>query len=586
MMAKGRAATATVVGLTGVVVHVLLAGGGPTEEEEAPVEVLLLSETPPISSWVEGWLGLYVQRSERSGRPVLDSEGGETSERSVRPVFNSEDGERVLWHAAQSGYWHVGHPHDVEVGAAMIAAHDGAASPELVSSPWRSVASAGRWVSEPTLRCVAVPPRTLWLSGHAPARWVSRWLGEYERIDEQESYINGRPSYRPRRCGARSTCAQRLWFTVSHGEAAWVLGDVADSSTSSYVLALRGSLPHRAAAPWMVADGAGGWVAVPTLRCTSSQSETIGWLRSRLDELWPPPAAARSPDVALHDALGGASWGGALRSSLCALAAALDAMSDGGKWLQERAADASPGLEAIWLAIWLDERTISLHEMMRASAQRVAADVAARVRETDAAFAQLSAYEAAVFTSLAWTLALVAAVLAGRWRRERRLAMLEDAEGELEVEEASESSEEKRLAFACLSGAIEEVKGAVNEQQYLALYSAAVWCFNLTPYWATSVPRPPSPPPEMHSEQGALRLRSEAATSHVARLALVVTTPACRLTLLVVPAHLGRGASVGGGGGGARVRVAAVVSALPTRGPTIRATVRVRELCDSHKQVC
>ena len=38
-----------------------------------------------------------------------------------------------------------------------------------------------------------------------------------------------------------------------------------------------------------------------------------------------------------------------------------------------------------------------------------------------------------------------------------------------------------------------QVKGVVTEQQYLELYSAAQWCFNLTPSWAGTLPSPPLP---------------------------------------------------------------------------------------------
>ena len=68
-------------------------------------------------------------------------------------------------------------------------------------------------------------------------------------------------------------------------------------------------------------------------------------------------------------------------------------------------------------------------------------------------------------------------------------------EDELETSQPSEpdSSQEKMMAFQCLSDAIEEVKGNLTEQQYMALYSAALWCFNLTPHWAEGRPTPPEP---------------------------------------------------------------------------------------------
>ena len=118
-----------------------------------------------------------------------------------------------------------------------------------------------------------------------------------------------------------------------------------------------------------------------------------------------------------------------------------------------------------------------------------------RLSDAQQAAALLHPLEAALLTSLAWLVALSLAAASWSWRG-ARAEHDDEAEGEVEADEAPESSEEKRLAFACLSGAIEEVQASVSEQQYLALYSAAVWCFNLTPHWAGSVPRPPSPPPD------------------------------------------------------------------------------------------
>jgi hypothetical protein len=94
-------------------------------------------------------------------------------------------------------------------------------------------------------------------------------------------------------------------------------------------------------------------------------------------------------------------------------------------------------------------------------------------------------------TCLAW----LGLVLLDVWRRRRWPLASDEAEiGELGVADDPQvegSSEEKKLAFACLSEAIEEVKTSITEQQYLALYSAALWTFNLTPCWAEGRPVPP-----------------------------------------------------------------------------------------------
>ena len=100
---------------------------------------------------------------------------------------------------------------------------------------------------------------------------------------------------------------------------------------------------------------------------------------------------------------------------------------------------------------------------------------------------------------LATCLAWVGLVFLDLWRRRRWPHASDEAElgaemGELgmgDETQAEGSSEEKKLAFACLSEAIEEVKTSITDQQYLALYSAALWTFNLTPCWAEGRPVPP-----------------------------------------------------------------------------------------------
>jgi len=108
-------------------------------------------------------------------------------------------------------------------------------------------------------------------------------------------------------------------------------------------------------------------------------------------------------------------------------------------------------------------------------------------------------------------------------QRRRAQDHLESEEEEEELQQEPESSEEKRLAFACLSSAIEDVKDAITEQQYLSLYSASAWCFNLTPYWAGSVPRPPSPNGNAASDSAPLgeQAHSEGTNGELARRAVV-----------------------------------------------------------------
>ena len=135
----------------------------------------------------------------------------------------------------------------------------------------------------------------------------------------------------------------------------------------------------------------------------------------------------------------------------------------------------------------------------------LADDIAARAHDCHVAFSLLQPAEAAVLTSLLWSLVLLGMGLVGQWRQHAH-GSTDETEGEVDTDDGPEAGEEKRLAFACLSSAIEEVQGKVTEQQYLALYSAAVWCFNLTPYWAGTLPSPP-PPPEAATPAVQLRLR-------------------------------------------------------------------------------
>ena len=493
-------------------------------------EIIFQADDPPRdhSAWVISWLGMYRTAGIHAGRPFFEA---------------LSEPDKILWFASDRNYWHFGHPHDIKEGAAMIASQDAAAArPDEVdtaSYPWRAVVGAGRWLSEPSLRCVRAPPRRLYLSGHAQSRWVADWLGAYER--QTDEMVNGWPSYRRVRCRhGVGPCAQRLWLVSSHGERVWAIGDAAfGDSASAFVLSVRAELPHATDATWTIADDAGGWQPAPALRCTASAAHAVGWYRS-FAEAWPDPRMSK-----VH-----------IRISIFAVATAADTWFDFTARLRE--------MLAIFSTSYLTEAAIFRY--LVECRQAAAREMWARSSAATDAFVRMDPYESAAFTSALWIGLLALATLAQRSGHARRLSLFlpffatawvgdeadDDAEGEVEAAEAADSSEEKRLAFACLSGAIEEVKESISEQQYLELYSAARWCFNLTPWWAGTVPRPPSPTPTL----GEAAPRDEGASGEPA--ARVVA----RLVLDVQPSTSPRGAS---GGGGCGVRVAAHITAARCR---------------------
>ena len=89
--------------------------------------------------WVEAWLGTYQHTHTHLDRPAFAKAG---------------DASKLLFFT-NHGYWHFGHPHDVERGAAMIAAQDDIHSPDLVSSAWRAIGPAGKWAE---VRGLSVSP--------------------------------------------------------------------------------------------------------------------------------------------------------------------------------------------------------------------------------------------------------------------------------------------------------------------------------------------------------------------------------------------------------------------------------------------
>jgi hypothetical protein len=477
---------------------------GEAHDGRATRFVQLVGVPPPnAASWVAAWLGVYREASH-----IPESIDGR------RTYIKEEDPGKVLWHTS-SGWWNVGHWHDVNTGAAMMAVKDAALTPDKVHAPWSVVTgSVPSHEIARGLACVPAFPFMLWLGGHAPKEtgrswlsrgWVANWFGTYVLSDES---INGWPSYCRRTTkggsGDPECGAQRMWFSPSTEEVEpqWVVGPSSRLGEAVGVLVAVGSRdgPHHPANTWQVSgtsptlpayrsndDGGkvdeeetsarvpiwlrepvsapeqpvvgGDWLRAPGLLCTSDEGE-----RSSLGH----HASMASSAMRARRADGGDdAVGERMESMWAASAAALDAVAEG--WRE--APPASELLEAVWRAMELEGVT------RRLSALTGASEVLSK---------------ACVATCYTWVLMGVMALLFDRWRR-RRVAASDDEE--LEASDASEpdSSEEKKLAFQCLSDAIEEVKGNLTEQQYMALYSAALWCFNLTPHWAEGRPTPPEP---------------------------------------------------------------------------------------------
>lgn len=430
--------------------------------------VILLEESddlPIQTSWVSAWTGHYEETHSHLGRPAYTKRG---------------DTAKVLWFT-ERGYWHFGHLHDVTTGAAMIAVEDAADSPDLVDGTWKVVAGPGHWQPLPSLGCMPVYPPMLWLSGHAPSRWVAGWMGAYElSVDATDEAVDGRPLYRRRHC--REPCNRWLWYTSdAEGRGVWAAGA---GTSEGALLTLYAVLPHRPrGAEWHVADEDGGWRAAPSLRCTASEASTVGWYRS-LAEC--ETASARETTLRVPLA--------------CALASIVDSAAHVAACLSDRLDVPLAELQVAWALaqVWLAAR--------------------------HAEFAQYDPTCVAVVTCMIWVAVLTVGRLRASWLRGGDRDDDDDDAADDETNEP-ESSEEKRLAFACLSEAVEDVKGAITEQQYLALYSAATWCFNLTPHWAGTAPQPPATPapaPASGEPEGARM---------------------CQLTLRVTPAHE-RGCSV------------------------------------------
>ena len=263
-------------------------------------------------------------------------------------------------------------------------------------------------------------------------------------------------------------------------------------------LQIEAPLPHVTNATWSVLtwhvlDGRAAWVAAPGIACTANATEVRGFYASMLASLlgrWSLPAASR-------------------------LVWTLEALASGADVLSAEAGDAARRVraEALWWAHWIGARgevaercdgrpsNSGRHRASsRASLYRqLPLWIASRLDALRWAWDTLQQSHVSLSSVLATCLAWVGLVFLDLWRRRRWPHASDEAElgaemGELgmgDETQAEGSSEEKKLAFACLSEAIEEVKTSITDQQYLALYSAALWTFNLTPCWAEGRPVPP-----------------------------------------------------------------------------------------------
>ncbi|KAL1530158.1 hypothetical protein AB1Y20_001074 [Prymnesium parvum] len=465
--------------------------------------VALLGDAPAglPHEWVQHWLGVYSEEAAAAhvhGRPVFTKEG---------------DPSKILWYTA-AGHWQVGRRADIASGWGLFAARGAAAErPDAVASRWE-IATVGRgWVEAPGIACVGAPLATIWLHGHAPSAarpagwlrkgWVASWLGAY---DLHSVWANGRPVYRQ-----RASSRNLLWFArPESGQARasyWFLGPHEDVGQSRGWLSTPDDalLPHQVRATWRVASAqssaSGGWILAPRLRVTANSSEAIGWYRSLLTEEMRLPAGREDAAPLLEESLD--KWRRSsppLERELSAAARAI--FSAAGPSFTSRAlllaadcVDALASLVQGAQELALAEETwrwtqpaLQLLPQADVDAARAWWRAARGWREWVGVEARAVQSAADAMAAYVWfgALWLVVLVLLRRWRAPETRE-LEESDSETE----SESGEEKRLAFAFLSSAIEEVKETISEQQYLELYNAAQWCFNLTPSWASTVPSPP-----------------------------------------------------------------------------------------------
>ena len=408
------------------------------------------------------------------------------------------------------------------------------------------------WLREIWLRSSPTESSSSWLSRGWLEAYVGTYESHAEE-DEEDALANGLPVYRRRGC--EQPCDQLLWyatctaqrraglFTPSLRTPCWVIGPsrlVGQSPPSgasgdgdgddggddggdgkdgggkggggkggggvqgAIRLLIESPLPHVTNATWSVLTwpAPGGrpsqraaWVAAPGIACTANASEVLGFFASML--------ASR---------LGG--WSLGPEASRLVPVRALEALASGADVLRDAAGDAARRVraEALWWAQWIgvrgevgercDGRPSHSRRHRATLSSRLPLWIASQplwiASQLDAlrwAWGTLQQSHVSLSSVLATCLAWLGLVLLDLWRRRRWPLASDEAEiGELGVADDPQvegSSEEKKLAFACLSEAIEEVKTSITEQQYLALYSAALWTFNLTPCWAEGRPVPP-----------------------------------------------------------------------------------------------
>ena len=418
----------------------LLAAGA----EGALATVALLGEPPPghQHTWVGQWLGTYAQASTWiNGLPTFAKIG---------------DPHKVMW-CNDQGHWHCGREGDFRTGNGLFAArHAGLSTPDQITGVSWEIATQGRgWTDAPGIVCSPAPPPTVWLFGYALSSggwwlgrgWVSSWLGAFDLHPE---LTNGRVVY-----SQRGDTTQLLWFAHSESEQPyWFLGPASDLGSSRGWLSVLDDapLPHLVNASWRVAsaDDNATWVDAPGLRVTANESHVVGWYRSAFHARWTEPS-----DAAL---------------------AVLGPLADGADSLLRRIEAARAQLRVV------EARHLRSGEFL----SKLLGPPHPQALCTPSTFVWF------------WLVALTVWAVTCLWVRRRRRLREDEEEAEYDIDADAnaevDSCEEKRLAFACLSAAIEEVKERVSEQQYLELYAAAVWCFNLTPQWAGTVPQPPNAP--------------------------------------------------------------------------------------------
>ena len=72
----------------------------------------------------------------------------------------------------------------------------------------------------------------------------------------------------------------------------------------------------------------------------------------------------------------------------------------------------------------------------------------------------------------------------------------------------------------------EQIKEQLSDKQYLELYNAAQWCFNLTPNWAATIPLPPgavTPLPRADNAAATITATAAAGAAAAATAAAVAT---------------------------------------------------------------